>query len=149
MNSKYDLFGDALLSLVKSWRSALDDRFRPFGLSQARWQVLLRLLRASEPLTQCDLAQRVGIEPASLVRLLDALQQEGLIVRAADPQDRRTKRISLTPSGLSLSRSLGEVADQLREEVLGSLSDSELSQCTGVLEQLKARLACLIEDGAE
>jgi MarR family transcriptional regulator for hemolysin len=136
MNAEYDRFGETLGSLVKSWRALLDERFRPFGLSQARWQVLLKLLRATQPLTQCDLASRIGIEPASLVRLLDVLQKEDLVVRESDPQDRRSKRVSLTENGRALSEKLAVAAEALRSEVLGAVSRDELVRCTSVLEQL-------------
>jgi MarR family transcriptional regulator for hemolysin len=136
MNQTYDHFGDTLAALVKAWRALLDERLRPFGLSQARWQVLLKLLRASQPLTQCDLASRIGIEPASLVRLLDVLQKEDLIVREADPLDRRSKRVSLTANGRALSEKLAVVAESLRGEVLGVVATDELARCTAVLEQL-------------
>jgi MarR family transcriptional regulator for hemolysin len=140
MNAQYDRFSDALVSLVKTWRAALDARLKPFGQSQARWQVLLKLLRANQPLAQCELAMRIGIEPASLVRLLDALQQEGLIVRDADPDDRRSKLVSLTTEGARLSRELGVIADQLRSELLGAADEAQLQACTALLEQLRHTL---------
>lgn len=139
-NPQYDRFGDVLAGVLKTWRSVLDARLRPFGLSQARWQVLLKLLRANQPLAQCDLALRIGIEPASLVRLLDVLQQEGLVVRDADPVDRRSKLVSLTDAGRALSAELSVAAELLRTEVLGCISADDLECCTSVLEQLHQRI---------
>lgn len=140
MPNQNDRFSDALIHLLKDWRYALDVRFRPFGLSQARWQVLLKLLRADASLAQCDLAQRVGIEPASLVRLLDALESEGLVTRTSAPDDRRAKRVSLTADGLSLSGRLAGIADGLRAEVLDCLTPEELALATELLERLRARV---------
>lgn len=139
-NPQYDRFGDALAGVLKTWRSVLDARLRPFGLSQARWQVMLKLLRANQPLAQCDLALRIGIEPASLVRLLDVLQQEGLVVRDADPVDRRSKLVSLTDAGRALSADLSVAAESLRTEVLGCIAAADLECCTSVLEQLHQRI---------
>jgi len=143
MNPEFDRFGDALASVLKSWRSELDARLRPFGLSQARWQVLLKLLRASQPLAQCDLALRIGIEPASLVRLLDVLQEEGLVVREADLEDRRSKLVSLTDNGRKLSAALSIAAEALRAELLGSVEPEELVRCTAVLERLHQQIEYL------
>ncbi|MBV8047697.1 MAG: MarR family transcriptional regulator [Paludibacterium sp.] len=145
MSSQYERFSDALIYLLKNWRSTLDARFRPFGLSQARWHVLLKLLRASQSLAQCDLAERVGIEPASLVRLLDALEHEGLVRREADPQDRRAKRITLTEAGRALALELAAIADVMREELLGSIPPEALAQTIEVLESLQRRAASLQE----
>jgi len=140
MDARYDNFVEALSSLVKTWRSALDDRFKPFGQSTARWQVILKLLRADQALAQCELALRVGIEPASLVRLLDALQGEGLVVRVADACDRRSKRVSLTEAGRELAREMGVIADQYRGEVLGSIEEAEMLDTTGVLQRLRLQI---------
>jgi MarR family transcriptional regulator for hemolysin len=140
MTADYDRFGDALSGVLKAWRCELDARLRPFGLSQARWQVLLKLLRATEPLAQCELALRIGIEPASLVRLLDVLQQEDLVLRTPDPLDRRSKLVSLTERGQSLSAKLSVAAEALRTEVLGSIELPELARCTTVLELMQQRI---------
>lgn len=139
MQAQYEQFSDALIALMKNWRAALDLRLRPLGMSQARWQVLFKLSRAEAPLAQCDLAQRIGIEPASLVRLLDALQQEGLVTRTTDPQDRRAKRVALTDSGQALGRRLTMEAEALRAEILSSFTPEELLHATGVLQRLEER----------
>lgn len=139
MQAQYEQFSDALISLVKNWRAALDARLRPLGMSQARWQVLFKLSRAEAPLTQCDLAQRIGIEPASLVRLLDVLQQEGLVTRSTDPQDRRAKLVTLTDQGQALGRRLTGEAEALRAEMLSTFSPEELQHATGVLQRLQER----------
>jgi MarR family transcriptional regulator, transcriptional regulator for hemolysin len=143
MLAQHDRFSEALVYLLKDWRGALDARLRPFGLSQARWQVLLKLLRASEALGQCDLAHRVGIEPASLVRLLDALEKEGLVARESAPDDRRAKRVSLTAEGRVLSQRLAGIADGLKAELLDTLSAAELEQVTVILERLRDRIGSL------
>lgn len=140
MTAQQDRFSEALVYLMKDWRAELDARLKPFGLSPARWQVLLKLMWSCEPLAQCELAHRVGIEPASLVRLLDALEKEGLVLRVSAPDDRRAKRVSLTEQGLALSRRLAVVADALKAEVLGCLSDEELERATALLLRLRARL---------
>ena len=49
--------------------------------------------------TQVEIANRIGIERATLTRMLDTLEADGLIERLADPADRRTKRIRLTKAG--------------------------------------------------
>ncbi|TDR78312.1 MarR family transcriptional regulator [Paludibacterium purpuratum] len=148
MSSQYERFSEALIHLLKNWRSALDTRFRPFGLSQARWHVLLKLLRANQMLAQCDLALRVGIEPASLVRLLDALEREGLVRREADPQDRRAKRVSLTDAGHALALELAAIADVMRTELLANVSPEALTQTIEVLELLERQAASLQERDA-
>ncbi len=69
--------GQQMNMASKVWRQALDARLKPLGLTQAQWLCLLELRRAESPLTQNDIAGRLGIEAATLVRLLDRLEQRG------------------------------------------------------------------------
>lgn len=137
MSQSHQEVAELLGAVPKAWRALLDQRLRPYGFSQATWQVLLKLGRAGEPLLQNDLAARVGIEPASLVRLLDVLQADGWIVRQQDEQDRRAKRICLTPKAQQLSGELLQVADVLKAELLGGLDPQELQTCIKVLAQIR------------
>lgn len=148
MLAQHERFSVALIHLLKNWRAALDVRLKPFGLSQARWQVLLKLMRSGQALAQCELAHRVGIEPASLVRLLDALEKEGLVARESDPDDRRAKRVSLTDDGLALSLRLADIADGLKAELLGHLSEEELRVTTEILQRLE-RISAELGPAAE
>jgi len=137
MNQSYQEIAELLGAVPKVWRALLDQRLRPYGFSQATWQVLLKLGRAGEPLLQNELAARIGIEPASLVRLLDVLQADGWIERQQDEQDRRAKRVSLTPKASHVSGELRQVADALKDELLGGLDPAELQLCIKVLAQIR------------
>ncbi|WP_089085832.1 MarR family winged helix-turn-helix transcriptional regulator [Aquitalea magnusonii] len=128
---------ELLVAVPKAWRALLDQRLRPYGFSQATWQVLLKLGRAGEPLLQNELAARVGIEPASLVRLLDVLQADGWVTRQQDEQDRRAKRVLLTAKASQVSGELLQVADALKAELLGGLDQAELQTCIKVLAQIR------------
>ncbi|WP_036666687.1 MarR family winged helix-turn-helix transcriptional regulator [Paludibacterium yongneupense] len=139
MTPQYEQFNELAFCIPKVMRAALDARLKPFGLSQARWQVLLKLRHSGRALSQHELAQRVGIEPASLVRHLDALQQDGLIEREADPVDRRAKRVTLTAQGDALSQQLMSVAQSMRAELLQDVSEAELQVCIDVLSRLKRK----------
>ena len=80
-----DLFGLELGLLARWWRSKLDERLRPLGLSQARWTALWHLARGGDGLTQKQLARAVGVEGPSMVRVLDALERDGLVERRQPP----------------------------------------------------------------
>ena len=69
-------FGMQLTHLSRAWRAELDRRLTSLGLSQARWLVLLHLARASEPPTQGELANSVGVENPTLARMLDGLEAQ-------------------------------------------------------------------------
>src|SRR5258708_13695971 len=73
-----------------------DQRARDFGMTRAQWAVLARVER-SEGLKQCELADTLDLQPITLTRLIDRLCDGGLIERRSDPDDRRAKRLYLTP----------------------------------------------------
>ena len=148
MPQAHQELAELLGAVPKAWRALLDQRLRPYGFSQATWQVLLKLGRAREPLLQNELAARVGIEPASLVRLLDVLQADGWVTRQQDEQDRRAKRVLLTAKASQVSGELLHVADELKAELLGGLDEAELQTCIKVLAQIRHAAEQAQEQGA-
>lgn len=128
MNHDHALIGMRIAETARRWRQLLDDRLRDTGLSQARWLALLHLHRLGDGVSQITLAQSIGIEGASLVRILDDLESRGLVERHADPQDRRAKRLVLTPDGALAMQQVEGIADALRSELLDGLEDSALTQ---------------------
>ena len=82
-------------------RTYADQKARRFGMTRAQWAVLLRLERR-EGLKQSELAEILDLQPITLTRLVDRLCDNGLIERRADPNDRRAKRLYLTPAARPL-----------------------------------------------
>jgi len=130
-------FGQLLGETARAWRYALDRRLRPLGLSGARWLVLLHLARADRPLTQKELAHRVGIESPTLVGLLDGMTCDGWVERRPSDRDRRSKTIHLTDQAHRAIDQIEAVAADLRRELFADLSDRELRQCMQVLVRIR------------
>lgn len=120
--------GFRIARLPHLWRSILDRRLAPLGLTQTRWVTLYHLWRLGEGHPQCDLARAIGVEAPSLVRTLGQLEEQGLIERRACENDRRSKRIYLTPTAMPLLEKIDTVAQQARKEMLAGLSDESLEQ---------------------
>lgn len=110
------------------WRSILDRRLAPLGLTQTRWVTLYHLWRMGEGHPQCDLARAIGVEAPSLVRTLGQLEEQGLVERRACDNDRRSKRIYLTPAAMPLLEQIDSVAQQARKEMFAGLSEENLEQ---------------------
>ncbi len=108
-----------------AWRREVDHRLRRFGLTEATWRPILMLGQIGAPARQTDLARAMDIESTSLVRLLDVLEQGGLVERVADPADRRSKRISITPAGAELYRQVYAVAEAVGAHLLAGVSETE------------------------
>jgi MarR family transcriptional regulator for hemolysin len=107
----------------------LDERLKDLGVTQARWSTMVYLEKGGEGLTQRELASLMAIENPTLVRLLDSLEQQGLIERRPCPNDRRARRLHLTNAGRAFMDDLSERAEVLREEMLEGISDKEI-ECT-------------------
>lgn len=120
--------GFRIARLPHLWRSILDRRLAPLGLTQTRWVTLYHLGRLGEGHPQCDLARAIGVEAPSLVRTLGQLEEQGLVERRACDNDRRSKRIYLTPAAMPLLEKIDSVAQQARKEMLAGLTDENLAQ---------------------
>src|ERR1044071_8803183 len=90
-------FAFILNDVARMLRTLADQEARKFGMTRAQWGVLFRLER-SEGLKQSELADLLDIQPITLTRLIDRLCNNGLIERRSDPNDRRAKRLFLTPA---------------------------------------------------
>ena len=75
-------FGLLLFGTARAWRTRLDQRLRPLGLSQGKWRTLIHLSQGGNKLTQKEIADRMGIEEPTLAGLLDRLQEDGWIEAA-------------------------------------------------------------------
>lgn len=128
-----------LARVGRRWRARLDARVKHLGLTQARWIALLQL-RRSGPLSQRDLAEQIGVEGPTLVRLLDGLQQGGLIERTATHEDRRVKKIHLTASAYPLIEEITRISDALREELMQGVPPEDLATAHRVLRLIGDRL---------
>lgn len=135
-----EAFGYELGRLSRRWRNRLDEEMRPTGLTQARWVVLVHLARGADGLLQKDVANHVGIEGPTLVRILDRLEQQGMIERRPVPSDRRGKTVHLTRKGLAMTGAFDRIAARLRERILKDVDPDELERCTKLLRSIRARL---------
>ncbi|MGE6791754.1 MarR family transcriptional regulator, transcriptional regulator for hemolysin [Pseudomonas guineae] len=133
-------FAMQVAQLSRAWRAELDRRLVSLGLSQARWLVLLHLGRFAELPTQRELAQSVGVEGPTLARLLDSLEAQGLVSRQAVPEDRRAKKIALSPQARPLIEQIEAISAQLRQEVFAGIDEDELRRCQKVHAQVLSNL---------
>jgi len=133
-----------LLSVVaRLMRTRADARARTYGMTRAQWAVLVRLDRA-EGLNQSELAEMLDLQPITLTRLLDKLADSGLIERRPDPDDRRAKRLFLTPAARPLLEHLGVVGEDIMGAALDGLEPPAIEQMLGQLDVVRGNLRRLI-----
>jgi MarR family transcriptional regulator for hemolysin len=139
MKSVNEQFSESLYLAVHAWRTELDRRLRPLGFSHSSWQLLLHLSR-HDGCTHRELAQHIGIEAATLVRMVDHMEKEGLLKRCGSETDRRVKHLHLTADGKKVVEDIRSYAADLRKEVLAGSSQTEIRTALDVLNNIRSKL---------
>lgn len=132
-----DLTRDLLLA-GRLWRKMARRAASEHGVSEAASSPLLWIARLGENVRQTALADAVGIEGASLVRLLDELQASGLITREPDASDRRANSVNLTEKGREVVTEVNEVLTNLRLEVFADISRKDAETAIKVFKAIEA-----------
>jgi len=135
-----EAFAQEIARISRRWRARLDERLRHTGLTQSRWNTLLQLSRGPEGMTQRELADFIGVEAPTVVRLLDALERQGLVERRPSEEDRRAYRIYLTEEAKALMEEINRIAFELRQEILADIPLDDLTFCLNVMRQIGERL---------
>jgi len=128
-------------------RTYADQRAREFGMTRAQWAVLARVER-SEGLKQCELAEVLDLQPITLTRLIDRLCDGGLIERRSDPDDRRAKRLYLTPAARPVLDGLTRLGKDMMATVLAGIEPTAIDQLLAHLLTLKTNLRDAIANRA-
>ncbi|HWK68208.1 MAG TPA: MarR family transcriptional regulator [Rhizobiaceae bacterium] len=139
-SSSRQRFGFQFSVLARQWRRALEESLERAGLSDATWAPLVHLQESGDGVTQKELAQRLGIDGSSLVRLLDILGQKGFIERQVDKDDRRARQIYLTEAGRVATRDIRRVLSQAEAKMLADVGDAELDAVLHVFTRIADRI---------
>jgi MarR family transcriptional regulator for hemolysin len=134
-----DELGLVLFGTARAWRTRLDQRLRPLGLSQGKWRTLIHLSQGGNDLTQKEIAERMGIEGATLAGLLDRLQNDGWVERRGSAADRRCKTVHLQRRSKAVLNKIFNTAHDLRAELIGDISERDLETCIRVLTRIREK----------
>jgi MarR family transcriptional regulator for hemolysin len=137
MSDLDERFSDALHSTSRSWRQAVDRKLKYLGVSQASWMTIAFAAKARAPLSQSELADKLGVEGATMVAMIDRLVKAGLVLRQASTTDRRVKHVVLTSAGLKIYEKVKTEAVALRKHLLANVDQKKLLIATELLEGLQ------------
>ena len=143
-----DRLGFLMVTLTRQWRRFVEEQLAASGLTDATWTPLLHLRAWGDGVTQKELAERVGLDSSSLVRLLDILEAKGWLERRADVADRRSKRIFLTSEGNAAVAHIRATMLEAERSMLQDLDDAEVEAMLGGVQKIRARIEAHIQTQA-
>jgi MarR family transcriptional regulator for hemolysin len=133
-------FAARLLRLARIYRRETDRALAAHGISDARALPVLYIARLGEGVRQGVLAEELGVEGPSLVRILDQIAAAGLVERRDDPSDRRAKTLHLTDEGRTMAAVVETQINALRTGLLAEVSEDDLTAALRVLEAFEAAI---------
>ena len=121
-------------------RRAFDRKAAEVGVTRAQWRVLAHLGRGPGQ-RQVELAERMDIEPITLCRMVDRLEDGGLVERQRDPSDRRAWRLYLTAKAEPLVERLHLLAADLAGEAFAGLDQPTIDALRAALARVRANVS--------
>jgi MarR family transcriptional regulator for hemolysin len=133
-------FGFVLHDIARLMRKRYEQRARSLGVTRAQWQVLAHLQR-HEGINQSGLAELLELEPITLARLVDRMEQAGLVERRNDPADRRAHRLYLKARAAPLLEQSRLVGEQVRAEAFAGIEEKERERLLALLLRVRGNLS--------
>lgn len=121
-------------------RKNFEQRGQAYGLSSAQWRLLMRVVREQNP-TQARLAELMEIEPISVSRLIDRMEQGGWVKRCAHESDRRVNRVVPTDKSLAAYSKIKAVAGDVFEDALQGVDEEQRQALMSALTSMIANLS--------
>ncbi|WP_258548496.1 MarR family winged helix-turn-helix transcriptional regulator [Thalassospira xiamenensis] len=141
LDTPYLSLGSTLMRVARCWRREIDSTLQSHGLSQTMVMPLIVLNRAAGPVRQGLIADEIGVEGPSLVRVIDVLERDGLISRVCDLSDRRAKMVALTAAGKDKAAEIEIILADIRNELTADIDPENLATTLDVMQRLLGKLA--------
>ena len=135
-----DSIGFLLSDVSRLLRRSFDERARRIGVTRTQWRALTTLSR-HEGINQGRLADLLEVEPITLCRMVDRLEEAGHVQRRRDPADRRAWNIYLTDQARPLLDQLRVIADGVVGIALDGIDPAGLAALTASLERIRGNLS--------
>lgn len=134
-----DLLTAKIAEISRLIRRSFDARVRVLGVTRPQWQVLSTLYRR-EGISQAALAEAIDSEPITICRIVDRLEDGGLVERRPDPGDRRSWQLFLTARGMAVVDELRPHAEALHEDAFAGFDEAERETLGLMLDRVRLNL---------
>jgi DNA-binding MarR family transcriptional regulator len=126
----------AVLHAASTLESRVEEQLTEVGLSLPKLAALHQLSQAGDSLPLGQLADRLACVKSNVTQLVDRLEADGLVVRAADPNDRRSRLAVITDSGKTAYERGIQIQQRAERDIFGALSNEESSALRELLEKI-------------
>jgi DNA-binding MarR family transcriptional regulator len=140
MQAQKETIGFLINDTARLMKRDFERRARSLGLTRAQWQTLFHLSR-HEGCNQAELAELLEIEPITLARIIDRLEESQRVVRRVDAADRRCWRLYLGPEAQPLLERMRELGAQTRALALSGLSEERQALFAELISKIRQNLA--------
>jgi len=128
-----------------SYQGALNQELIPYGITFRQFQVIGWLVYEG-PLSQVDLAERMMIEPPTLVRILDRMERDLWIKRESDPGDRRRKVVKVLPEAKPIWSQMVACLKRLRKKATEGMTATDMETLKSLLMQVQENLGVKVSE---
>ncbi|MCO1604446.1 MarR family winged helix-turn-helix transcriptional regulator [Desulfosporosinus nitroreducens] len=124
----------ALLRTASQISEVYDKHFATYGISEGKFTILMLLYRQSDyQLSPVSLSIKAEVSKATMTGLISGLENQGLIEKAPNPNDRRGYLVRLRPKGLDLLERILPVHYSMTAKLMSSLDETQLKELTSLL----------------
>jgi DNA-binding MarR family transcriptional regulator len=131
-NSAAEFAGQLFFRLWRASHTRIAEALGSIGLTPPTF-ALLNVLGARDGAMQQELGAVLGVDPSTMVALIDQLEDAGLAKRRPHPADRRARSIAITPKGRRVLEKARQMASGVEDEVLGGLAPAERGELLTLL----------------
>lgn len=132
-------FGFFIQDVSRLMRRDFNRRVQALGLTQAQWQILVRLTYM-EGARQSQLAEVLDMQPISVGRLIDRMEASGWVERKPDPEDRRAINLYLTDKAEPILELMWAHAAETRKMAIAGLSKADQDKLLEIMQLMRANL---------
>ncbi len=129
-----------LIDTARQLRVEIDKRARAHGMTRAQWGILIWLER-QPGITQKELAEFLEVEPITAARLVDRLENRGMVERRHDERDRRVWRLHLRPPAHAVLREIDVQRTEMTQLLTGGMEPGTVEATIAGLRHIKSILA--------
>lgn len=127
------------IDTINLWRNKLDELGKEYDLSRLERRILIYIAR-NPGIRQAELALRMNIEPQSLTRSLDNMEQKNWLQKLDNSQDKRAKHLNITEFGHVKLIDAFKISERIRPKVLKDITENDKMFLYKILIQLRKNL---------